>query len=98
MVPSMQPARSEAGQVPARIRMSFPDLLMQLGPVWLTLLAAVGAALWLMALRRVIRDARRAQPAWPGQARCGLPKGPLSPSPLAAFLSQVSVRRATLPS
>jgi hypothetical protein len=52
----------------------------------LALLAPLLLPLWLWGLWRVRRDLRLASPLQPETARCGLPKQPIGPSPLAHFL------------
>jgi hypothetical protein len=53
----------------------FADLLTWLSPLLVPL--------WLWGLWRVRQDLRRASPLRPEVARCGLPRGPLGPAPLA---------------
>jgi hypothetical protein len=72
---------------------SLPELLMQMGPAWHATLALAGGCLWLVALRHVLRDLRRASPVRPEQARCGLPKGSLGSAPLAEYISRIPLHR-----
>lgn len=76
---------------------SLPDFLMQMGPTWHVTLAIAGGCLWLAALRRVIRDLRREAPVRPEQARCGLPKEPIVPSPLVRYLDRNAHHLRSLP-
>jgi hypothetical protein len=64
----------------------FHDLLLALAPIL--------GGLWLWALARVLRDLWRRDPAGRDLSRCGLPRRPLSPPPLARWLGG---RRGRLP-
>jgi hypothetical protein len=57
---------------------TFADLLIWLSPLLLPL--------WLWCLIRVLRDLRRPWALRRETAYCGLPRRPLSPSPLAQFI------------
>jgi len=57
---------------------TFADLLTSLSPLLLLL--------WLWAAWRVWQDLQHASRPRPGLARCGLPREPLGPSPLALLL------------
>jgi hypothetical protein len=72
---------------------SLPELLMQMGPAWHATMAIAGGCLWLVALRHVLRDLGRASRYRPEQARCGLPNGAVSHSPLAQWIGRIPVHR-----